>query len=57
MCASVNLVLCGELDEGILQRLSDLQYEGLILTQSVVPVLDVVSQCKLDYLKEEESRI
>jgi len=47
---SEGAVPCGELDQGILQRLPDLQQEGLILAQRVVPVLDVVPQRILDHL-------
>lgn len=52
MWLSERVVPCGELDEGSLQCLSDLQQKGLIFTQSVVPVLDVVSQRKLDHLNK-----
>lgn len=45
----------GELHESVLHRLPDLQQEGLVLTQGVIPVLDVVSQSKLDHLEEEWS--
>lgn len=44
----------GELDEGILQSLSNLQQKGLVFTQSVIPVLDIVSQSKLDDLQNKQ---
>lgn len=46
----------GELDQGVLQRLPDLQQEGFILAQGVVPVLDVVSQGELDHLQRARRR-
>lgn len=54
-CTATCRLPCRELDEGILQRLPDLQQEGLILAQSVVPVLDVVSQSKLDHLQGQSN--
>ena len=47
---------CGELDECVLHSLSDLQQEGLVLAQRVVPVLDVVPQGKLDHLSREQEK-
>lgn len=43
----------GDLHESVLHRLPDLQQEGLILAQCVIPVLDVVPQSKLNHLQEE----
>lgn len=44
---------CGELHESVLHRLPDLQQEGLILAQCVIPVLDVIPQSKLDHLQQD----
>lgn len=43
----------GELHESVLHRLPDLQQEGLILAQRVIPVLDVVPQSKLNHLQKD----
>lgn len=49
-------VPCGELHEGVLHRLPDLQQEALVLAQRVIPVLDVVPQGKLNHLQQEREK-
>lgn len=46
----------GELNEGVLDRLSDLQEERFIVTQCVIPILDIVPQSKLDNLMNDRRR-
>lgn len=47
---------CRELDQSVLDSLSDFQQERLILTQSVIPILNIISQCKLDDLERERRK-
>ncbi len=46
----------GELNECILDRLTDLQEERFIFTQCVIPIMDIVPQGELDDLMNDTRR-
>lgn len=46
----------GELNECVLDRLTDLQEERFIITQCVIPILDIVPQGELDDLMNDMRR-